>query len=60
MRRTLLEAIAVDAARKVVETFSAAEDVDLTVRKPAPAGLDAAEERVQVRLARISAPAARA
>lgn len=58
-KRTLLEAVAVDLAREVMARFGPVEDVDVTVRKLEPAGLDAAEEKVQVRLDRASAAAVR-
>lgn len=58
-KRTLLEAVAVDIAREVLAMFGAVEDVDVAVRKIEPAGLDAAEERVQTRLYRSTVAAAR-
>jgi dihydroneopterin aldolase len=50
--RLLLETAAVHAARAVIQRYPRVNDVDLRVGKPEPAGLDAAEEAVRVRLAR--------
>ncbi len=50
--RRLLETIAVHAAHGVLARYAAVQDVRLRVIKPEPAGLDAAEESVEVRLSR--------
>jgi 7,8-dihydroneopterin aldolase/epimerase/oxygenase len=50
--RRLLETIAVHAARDVLARYAAVHKVRLRVIKPEPAGLDAAEESVEVRLSR--------
>ena len=50
--RRLLETIAVHAARGVLARYADVYDVRLRVVKPQPAGLDAAEESVEVRLSR--------
>src|SRR5947208_12630470 len=50
--RRLLETIAVHAARGVLARYTAVYEVRLRVIKPEPAGLDAAEESVEVRLSR--------
>jgi 7,8-dihydroneopterin aldolase/epimerase/oxygenase len=50
--RRLLETIAVHAARAVLARYAAVHEVRLRITKPEPAGLDAAEESVQVRLSR--------
>jgi dihydroneopterin aldolase len=50
--RRLLETIAVHAARDVLARYAAVRKVRLRVIKPEPAGLDAAEESVEVRLSR--------
>jgi dihydroneopterin aldolase len=52
--RRLLETIAVHAARAVLARYAAVYDVRLRITKPEPAGLDAAEESVEVRLSRAS------
>src|SRR5438552_18629995 len=50
--RRLLETIAGHAARGVLARYADVYDVRLRVVKPQPAGLDAAEESVEVRLSR--------
>jgi dihydroneopterin aldolase len=50
--RRLLETIAVQTAREVLARYPAVDKVRLRVVKPEPAGLDATEESVQVRLSR--------
>lgn len=50
--RLLLETAAVHSARAVLQRYPRVIDVKLRLRKPEPAGLDAAEESVSVRLAR--------
>ena len=50
--RRLLETIAVHAARGVLARYAAVQEVRLRVVKPEPAGLDAAEESVELRLSR--------
>jgi dihydroneopterin aldolase len=50
--RVLLETLAVQAARRVLEQYPPVLEVRLRVAKPEPAGLDAAEEAVSVRLSR--------
>ena len=50
--RRLLETIAVHAVRAVLTRYAAVREVRLRVIKPEPAGLDAAEESVEVRLSR--------
>ncbi len=49
----LLETAAVHSARAVLQRYVSVTDVELRVRKPEPDGLDAAEEAVSVRLARV-------
>ena len=51
-RRRLLETIAVHAARGVLQRYPAVDRVRLRVIKPEPAGLDAADESVTLRLTR--------
>jgi dihydroneopterin aldolase len=53
--RLLLETMAVHAARLVLERYPLVQEVRLRVAKSEPAGLDAAEEAVSVRLVRDSA-----
>jgi dihydroneopterin aldolase len=48
----LLETLAVHAARQVLQQYPPVLEVRLRVAKPEPAGLDAAEEAVSVRLSR--------
>jgi len=48
--RLLLETLAVQAARDVLRRFPSVKAVSLRVSKPEPAGMDAAEESVEVRL----------
>ena len=50
--RRLLETIAVHAARGVLRRYPAVDRVRLRVIKPEPAGLDAADESVTLRLTR--------
>jgi dihydroneopterin aldolase len=50
--RRLLETIAVHAVREVLASYASVLEVSLRVAKPEPAGLDAAEEAVEVRLGR--------
>jgi dihydroneopterin aldolase len=52
--RRLLETIAVQAARAVLARYPAVQRVRLRVIKTEPAGLDAKEESVQVRLSRAT------
>jgi len=52
--RELLEAVAVSAADEVLRRFRSAEVVWLRLAKPSPAGLDAAEEAVELRAARTA------
>jgi dihydroneopterin aldolase len=52
--RLLLETLAVHAAREVLRRFETVQTVTLRVIKPEPAGMDAAEESVEVRLAKQS------
>jgi dihydroneopterin aldolase len=54
--RRLLETIAAHAAIGVLERYPAVERVRLSVIKPEPSGLDAAEESATVRLSRPSIP----
>jgi dihydroneopterin aldolase len=51
----LLETIAVHAARGVLQRYAMVQQVQLRVIKPNPAGLDAAEESVQIALSRAGA-----
>src|SRR5215510_13338640 len=48
--RRLLESLAVHAASTVLQRYPNVYEVHLRVIKPEPAGLDAAEESVEVRL----------
>ncbi|MDQ6673560.1 MAG: dihydroneopterin aldolase [Chloroflexota bacterium] len=50
--RVLLETLVVRIAQALVDRFSVLEEVQVVVRVPEPAGLDAAEEVVEVTLAR--------
>ena len=50
--RALLEALALDAAGRVLRRFPAAEQVRVRVAKPDPPGLDAAEEAVSLEVSR--------
>ncbi|HEV7663982.1 MAG TPA: dihydroneopterin aldolase [Chloroflexota bacterium] len=50
--RVLLETVAVETAKRILAVFPAVSDVQLSVRKPEPEGLDAAEEVVELSLAR--------
>jgi dihydroneopterin aldolase len=52
--RRVLETIAVHAARGVLARYPLVGEVQLRVIKPEPAGLDAAEESVEVRLSRAT------
>jgi len=53
--RLLLETLAVHAGREVLQRFETVQTVALRVVKPEPAGMDAAEESVEVRLTRTEA-----
>lgn len=48
----LLERLTVDAAHRLLEQFAAVDQVRVRVARPEPAGLDAAEESVEVTLRR--------
>ena len=50
--RTLLERMAADVARALLQRFDQVTDVSVTVQKPEPAGLDAASEAVELTLSR--------
>ena len=50
--RLLLETAAVSAARAVMQRYLSAREVEVRLCKPEPAGLQAAEEAISVRLAR--------
>ena len=50
--RVLLERMAADIARAVLERFHRVTEVRVKVEKPEPAGLDAAAEAVELTLAR--------
>jgi dihydroneopterin aldolase len=50
--RLLLETVAVDAARLVLDRYPSVSRVSLRVAKPEPPGLDAAEEVVEIALDR--------
>jgi dihydroneopterin aldolase len=52
--RRLLETIAVHTLRQILATYASVLEVSLRVAKPEPAGLEAAEEAVEVRLGRQS------
>jgi dihydroneopterin aldolase len=56
--RLLLETVAVQAARGILQRFARAKEVRLRLGKPEPPGLDASEEAVEVRLARGTYPEA--
>ena len=48
--RVLLERVAADVARAVIERFERVAEVRVTIEKPQPDGLDAAAEAVEVSL----------
>lgn len=50
--RVLLERVALDVARAILQRFPEAETVRVRLAKPDPPGLDAAEEAVELRLGR--------
>lgn len=50
--RALLETVVVNLAHTLLERFAALEEVRVRIRVPEPAGLDAAEEAIEVTLAR--------
>jgi len=50
--RVLLETVVIAVARTLVERFTALEEVSVRIRMAEPAGLDAAEEAIEVTLAR--------
>jgi dihydroneopterin aldolase len=50
--RVLVERIAADVARALLERFEKVSEVRVTVEKPEPAGLDAAAEAVELTIAR--------
>jgi dihydroneopterin aldolase len=50
--RLLLETVAVDVARLVLDRYPSVSRVTLRLAKPEPAGLDTAEEVVEVALDR--------
>src|SRR2546426_12010144 len=50
--RVLVERITADVARALLERFAEVSEVRVKVEKPAPAGLDAAAEAVELMIAR--------
>jgi dihydroneopterin aldolase len=50
--RVLLERVAVDVARAVIERFERVDAVGVKIEKPEPAGLDAAAEAVEITISR--------
>ena len=50
--RKLLETLSVQTAREVLKRFPEAREVRLTMRKPDPPGIEAAEESVAVEVSR--------
>ena len=50
--RVLLETVVITIARTLLGRFSALEEVSVRITVPEPAGLDAAEEAIEVTLAR--------
>jgi dihydroneopterin aldolase len=51
--RALLERVALDVARTLLRRFPSVEQARVRVTKPEPPGLDAADEAVELTLARI-------
>jgi 7,8-dihydroneopterin aldolase/epimerase/oxygenase len=51
--RVLLERVAADVARELLQRFERVAGVQVKVEKPEPAGLDAAAEAVEITIARV-------
>ena len=52
--RVLLERVAADVARAVIERFERVDAVGVKIEKPEPASLDAAAEAVEITISRSS------